>query len=115
MKKSVCIFILVAIIINNCSTLSTFHTNPPNAKIYINNNPIGNSPVTYSLDNLIFNNYAVRIEKEGYNSYYTSLDKEIKVLPLLGGIFLFWPCLLWCYGPKSEYYYSLTPITSDSE
>jgi len=106
--------LIIAILFSGCSTFVTFNTQPQGAKIYINENPVGKTPFTYSLSDFVFDNYNIKITKEGYKEIICPLEKELKPGPFILGLFLAWPFLLWCYGPKTNYYFELTPAGKDS-
>jgi hypothetical protein len=98
---------LLVVSILGCTTLVQIQTDPKDAKVYIDNQPIGKSPVTKDLSNFVFNEYLLRIEKPGYKPLITELHREVKVGNLVVGILLCWPLLLWCYGPDQYYTYEL--------
>jgi hypothetical protein len=98
--------LVVAIMLTGCSSTVQILTEPSGADVEINGKSYGKTPVTTSLSNLAFNEYQVRLKKEGYREKYAKLEKEIKAGPLIGGIFL-WPLLFWCYGPTEVQTYVL--------
>jgi hypothetical protein len=82
------------------------NTNVPGAKVMVNGEVVGTSPASIKLTNAIWASQDVKIEKEGYTPYIGSMKKEIKVGPVIGGLFA-WPVLLWTYGPKPNQYFEL--------
>ncbi len=98
-------FLVVSIL--GCTTLVRIRTDPQDAKVYINDEPVGKSPVQKQLSNFVANEYQVRIEKPGYKSLETEMRREVKVGNLVVGLLLWWPLLLWCYGPDQSYSYEL--------
>jgi hypothetical protein len=74
-------------------------TSVPDAKVTINGQMAGSTPVSKSLSDAIWENYDIVIEKDGYKTVHTRLQKEFKVGTFIGGL-LVWPLLLWTYGPE---------------
>ena len=91
--------VLVAVSVAVCTTLVRIESEPPDAKVYLNRQPSGTTPLSISLSNFIFNEYDISIEKEGFEDLESRLNKEFKVAPFVGGLFV-WPLLLWVYGPE---------------
>ena len=104
LKTAVLLAVVVAMI--GCSTLVRIETEPKDAAIYIDDVRVGTSPVEEEYSNFVGNQYYIRIEKQGYRTVRTKLQKEIKAGPLIAGLFI-WPFLLWCYGPSEVQYYDL--------
>jgi len=111
MKKSITIIIALLLILSlsGCvtATLVSFESNIEGAEIILDGKPIGKTPLTISMSNGIWEEPRVRVEKSGYNNTSGAIEKEIKPGNLMVGIFLWWPSLLWCYGPKTYQYYYL--------
>lgn len=99
--------VLLAVSILGCSTLVHIKTDPEGAKVYVNEQPVGNSPVAKEYSNFVGNQYHVRILKEGYKPIETELQREVKVGNLIAGLIIVWPLLLWCYGPDEYYSFEL--------
>lgn len=91
------------------STNVTFNTDTPNAEIYVDGNLIGKTPVTTELSNAIWEDPTITIKKEGYRTLNSSVQKELKAVNVVFGIFLNPPAFLWCYGPKQFQNFSLVP------
>jgi len=99
---------LLVVSVLGCTTLVHIRTDPKDAKVYIDDEPVGKSPVEKELSNFVGNDYQIRIEKPGYKPLETEMRRELKVGNLVVGILLWWPLLLWCYGPDQSYVYELT-------
>lgn len=89
---------VIVIFLAGCTTLVRIESEPDDAKIYINGQPRGETPLSVELSNFAFNQYDIRLEKDGFEDVHARLAKEFKVGPFIGGLFL-WPTLLWIYGP----------------
>jgi hypothetical protein len=104
-----CLF--AASILSGCVTATNvrFEANVKDATVAIDGKKVGATPAQESLSNAIWEDPDVIVSKEGYKTLRTKLSKEVKPVNLICGIILFWPSLLWCYGPKAEQYFELIP------
>jgi hypothetical protein len=91
------------------------NSKPEDAKVRINGELVGNTPVHQSLSDFDFIQYEVTIEKEGYKPLHTALEKEFKVGPFIGGFFAVYIPWLWINGPKEYHYYELDEINSSGK
>ena len=62
-----------------------------------------------ALINFVTTNYILELEMDGYKTLKTQLEKEAKFGAIVVGLLLWWPELLWIYGPKAFYNYELRP------
>lgn len=100
---------LVLLFLTGCVTHTSvyFESNVEDATVYLDGQPIGQTPFTARLSNALWENPDVLIEAEGYQTLRTDLQKEVKVGNLISGLLLIWPALLWVYGPESNQYFRL--------
>lgn len=91
------------------STRVNFNTDVDGASVYVDGEEIGTTPAQIKLSNAIWENPDVVIKKDGYKDLYTDLNKEVKGVNLVCGLLLWWPSLLFVYGPKKSQHYMLTP------
>ncbi len=73
--------------------------------------PIGQTPTVTQVSNAAWNNPLVKIEADGYRPYVGNLDKELKIVNGVFGLFLWWPSLLWVWGPEPIQYFHLQEET----
>jgi PEGA domain len=106
MKRMVALSLVSIMIMSSCATLVRIETNVPDAKVKLDGQSIGTTPVEKSLSDGIWENYNIVIEKDGYRTLRTRLNKEFKVGTFIGGLFL-WPLLLWVYGPEPIQFFEL--------
>jgi hypothetical protein len=99
MKKVLALLLIAVLFMSGCATLVRIETNVPDAKVRLDGQPIGSTPLEKSLSDAIWKNYDILIEKAGYHVLRTRLNKEFKVGAFIGGLFI-WPLLLWTYGPE---------------
>lgn len=109
MKRVLCAALAVAVVLAGCSTMVAIRTEPDGASVKINGQPAGKSPLDTELSNFDFNNYVVEIRKDGYKPLTASLQKEFKVGQFIIGLLLWWPELLWVYGPRALQTFELEP------
>jgi hypothetical protein len=109
MKKLMCALLALLVLLSSCSTMVAIRTEPDGASIKINGQPAGKSPVDTELSNFNFDEYVVEIKKDGYKPVTATLQKEFKVGQFILGLLLWWPELLWVYGPKPLQTFELEP------
>ncbi|AEE17597.1 PEGA domain-containing protein [Treponema brennaborense] len=86
-----------------------FVSDVPGAQVYVDGELVGTTPTAVKLSNAVWESPDVLIVKEGYKDTYTELKKEVKPVNLVCGLLLWWPSLLYVYGPKQNQSYVLTP------
>lgn len=112
--RSLSLFLAGLILFASCSSTTIIQSSPTGAKLYINGEPVGTTPYTYSDTRIVGSTVAVRLEKEGYDEVntYFSRDEEVDVGAIIGGIFFLWP-FLWTMKYKPARTYELIPSTGD--
>lgn len=110
--RSLSLFLAGLILFASCSSTTIIQSSPTGAKLYINGEPVGTTPYTYSDTKIVGSTVAVRLEKEGYDEVntYFSRDEEVDVGAVIGGIFFLWP-FLWTMKYKPARTYELIPST----
>ncbi|MFA6127562.1 MAG: PEGA domain-containing protein [Bacteroidales bacterium] len=99
------------ILLSSCTSMTQIQTVPPGAKIYINDEFCGETPYTMTDTKIIGSNSAIRLEKNGYQSFTTFISRteEIDPGPVVCG-FLFTPVWwLWAMKYKPVHFYELVP------
>jgi hypothetical protein len=109
MKKFLGAILALAVFLSGCSTMVAIRTEPDDASVKINGQPTGKTPINTELSNFDFDDYVAEIKKDGYKPLTTSLQKEFKVGQFIVGLLLWWPELLWVYGPKPLQMFELEP------
>jgi hypothetical protein len=79
--------------------------------VYIDNLRVGQTPYIHTDSKILLSSTSLVLEKEGYETFYTSLtkDEELNVGALIGGIFI-WPVWLWAMKYYPERTYELMPL-----
>lgn len=103
--------VLIVILLSGCvtNTMVTIESDPPGASVYVDGRPIGETPTRTRMSNAAWEDPIIKLEKEGYRTVVDDVDKEIKIVNGIVGLFL-WPAWLWVWGPDNIQYYYLQPI-----
>lgn len=112
--RSLSLFLAGLILFASCSSTTIIQTIPSGANLYINGEPVGMTPYTYTDTKIVGSTVAVMIEKEGYeqiNTYF-SRDEEVDVGAVIAGVFFMWP-FLWTMKYKPARTYELIPSSGD--
>ena len=109
--KSICWLLSTTIFLSSCSSATMIMTIPPGAKVYMNDEPVGVTPYEHRDTKVVGSSTSIRLEKEGYETYYTYLnrDEEVDVGAIVGGVFLLFP-FLWVMKYKKSHTYELFPL-----
>lgn len=101
------------LLITGCASTTLIQSEPTGAKVYVEDEPLGFTPITYSDTKIIGSTTYIRLEKEGYKPFITVLsrDEEVDVAPIIGGLCGIWPLWLWFMKYKPIHFYELVPET----
>lgn len=99
-----------AFLLSGCASTTIINSSPNGAKIYIDGEPVGNTPYTYTDTKIVGSTTPVRLVMEGYEDYNTLLkrNEEANVGAIIGGIFFLFP-FLWTMDYKASHTYELIP------
>jgi hypothetical protein len=106
-------FLAVAamLFLSGCTSMTVIRTEPPGAKVYVNDEISGETPFTLSDNKIIGTTTSLRFEKPGFKSFSTVITRteEIDPGPVVCG-FLFTPVWwLWAMKYKPVHVYELVP------
>ena len=105
--KKILVFVFLVVLLGSCASTTKILTKPDDAKVYVNNKFIGNSPVEYTSRKVSFSSTTIEIEKEGYKKYFGILKRNevFKPTRLLSSLFLWFPNLFYTmdYNPYHNY------------
>ena len=73
-------FALALCTVTGCSTSSRFHTKPDGAKLYVNGDYVGETPVVYTDRRSMPKRLHIQIRKEGYKELDFYIDKTTDYL-----------------------------------
>ena len=112
---SIAIMMASIVLMTSCESLTEINTIPSGAKVYVNGEYIGDTPVKYRDTKLSWACTPLKITMDGYQDKNESLCKneEINKEALFVGLFV-WPCLVWIMGYKKSRTYELVPMDEES-
>ena len=115
-KKLATLLLIVSLLLLGCSSTTVFRSDPSGAKVYINGESVGKTPYTYSDTKIMFSNNTVRLEKKGYETFYTSFtrDEAVNVGAIIGGFFTLVP-FLWAMEYNPTHNYELIPLKEETK
>lgn len=99
-----------------CSASVAVNANVNNAEIYITDyapsptappsvyEATGTGQLYCEVDYFAWEEYYMWVGAPGYKPQVSKLRHEPKIGPIVGGIFCFWPALIWAYGPAEGPY-----------
>jgi hypothetical protein len=94
-----------------CTSATTIVSRPPGARLYLNGEPVGNTPYTMADTRIVGSTTQVRLEMPGF--YPTDAvivrNEEFDVGACIGGVFLLFP-FLWIMGYKPMHTFELRPF-----
>jgi transglutaminase-like putative cysteine protease len=105
-RQALALLLASLIFLSSCVSSTVINSEPPGAKIYINDEFRGTTPYTYRDTKITGMTNFVRLEKEGYEPFITvfSRTEEADVGAIVAGVFL-WIPFLWImkYHPYRTY------------
>ena len=111
------VLFLTATLIASCASSTMIQSIPSGAKLYLNEQPVGNTPYKMRDTKITGTCTDVRLEMDGYEPLYTSIckDEEAHAGAIVGGIFFLIP-FLWTMKYQASHTYELYPAgTYDTE
>ena len=119
MKKitsSISLVLALSVLFASCSSTTMIQSTPSKAKLYLDNQYVGETPNTHMDSKIVGSSMQVKLEKEGYKPFITTItkDEEVNVGAIIGGIFVLVP-FLWTMQYQPVHNYELKPLTPDNE
>ncbi len=104
-----------SVLFASCASTTLIQTEPSGAKVYMNEEYKGVTPLSYSDTKIVGSITSVRFEKEGYETLYTTLTRNERadVGAIIGGIFFLFP-FLWTMQYNPTHMYELRPLQQAS-
>jgi hypothetical protein len=95
-----------------CASSTIIQSQPTGAKLYLNGEPVGNTPYTMTDTKIIGSTTTVRLEYPGYEPTNGAItrNEEFEVGACIGGFFLLFP-FLWIQKYKPTHTFELRPAT----
>ncbi|PKP06609.1 MAG: hypothetical protein CVU10_03325 [Bacteroidetes bacterium HGW-Bacteroidetes-5] len=103
--------LICAILASSCASSTMIYASPEDAKIYIDGEPVGKTPYLHTDTKIVGSVTNVRLEKEGYEPFYTSFarNEAADVGAIIGGLFV-WVPFLWTMKYKPTHTYEMIPL-----
>ncbi|MFZ6052560.1 PEGA domain-containing protein [Halocola ammonii] len=114
--KPVAILLIGSIFLASCASTTMIHSEPSGAQVFIDDEHVGETPYEYKDKKIVGTCLTVRLEKEGYNPFYSSFcrDEEANVGAIIGGFLVLVP-YLWAMNYKPIHRYELTPKVEEGQ
>ncbi|HLT94539.1 MAG TPA: PEGA domain-containing protein [Membranihabitans sp.] len=105
------LFMASLILFSSCASTTIIQSTPNGARLYLNGEPVGNTPYTHKDTKIVGSTNSIRLEKEGYETLNTSFarNEEADVGAIIGGIFFLVP-FLWTMKYKPVHHYEMVPL-----
>lgn len=113
--KTAAMLLAVAILFSGCASTTLIQSEPTGAKVYMNGEYKGVTPLSYSDTKIVGSVTHLTLEKEGYEPFQTFLSRNesADVGAIIGGIFFVVP-FLWTMKYNPVHTYELRPIKTAS-
>jgi hypothetical protein len=113
--RGAAIVLAFSVLFASCASTTLIQTEPSGAKVYMNEEYKGVTPLSYSDTKIVGSITSVRFEKEGYETLYTTLtrNESADVGAIIGGIFFLFP-FLWTMQYNPTHMYELRPLQQAS-
>jgi hypothetical protein len=106
MKRTLAMITLIPFLAA-CASATTIRSDPSGAKVYLNGQLIGDSPVVYEDSEIAGSSKKVVLKHDGYRDQVGTIRKEeLKIFPLVAGLIFLVP-LFWVTGYQEEYHFTL--------
>lgn len=114
--KVISFSLAVVILFASCSSSTMIVSNPPQAKLYVDGEMVGETPYRHSDSKIVGSTIDIRIEKEGYKPFITDITKneEADIGAIIGGLFV-WVPFLWTLKYKPSHTFNLQPLALETE
>jgi hypothetical protein len=105
------ILIVILTLLASCSSVTVLTSAPEGARVYVQDQPVGYTPYTYTDTKIVGTATPIRLELEGYKPLTTVLvrNEEIDIAPIIGGFCFAWPLWLWSMKYQPMHLYELVP------
>lgn len=114
--KIISVFISLLILFTSCVSTTWIRSEPTGAKVFINDEYVGDTPYSYSDKKIIDSRTTIKLEKENFKVLRAEFfrDEEMDVGPVIAGCFLLVP-FLWTYKYFPSHNYILEPLSQAEE
>ncbi|MBU2709193.1 PEGA domain-containing protein [Zooshikella marina] len=110
MKKTISTILILIFFVTGCASYTTIDSHPSKAKVYVDGNYVGDTPVDYGDKSIAGTTKSVTLKKDGYKDKNVKISKEeAQVGPIIGGFFVLVP-FLWSLGYPDNYNFEMEPL-----
>jgi hypothetical protein len=115
--RPVALMLAGVILFSSCASTTMIQSVPDNATVYINGERVGETPYQHTDEEIILSKTEVKLEKEGYNTFYGSFsrDEEVDPAPVIGGFFVCPVFFLWAMKYKPVHTFEMVPLAAADE
>jgi hypothetical protein len=102
--------LIAIVLLSGCASTTVLQTAPSGAKLYMNGEPVGTTPYTYTDTKIVGTTTVLKITADGYEDFNGVLkrNEEANVGAIIGGVFLLFP-FLWVMDYKPMHNFELVP------
>jgi hypothetical protein len=102
-----------AVLISGCASATIIQSIPSGARLYIDGEPVGNTPYTYTDEKIVGSTTMVKLEMWGYETINVSFQRneEVDAGAVVGGFICVLP-FLWTMKYKPSHTYELKPTVT---
>lgn len=113
--RTTAVLLAISVLFAGCASTTLIQSDPSGAKVYMNGEYKGVTPLTYSDTKIVGSVTHLTLEKEGYEPFQTFLSRNesADVGAIIGGIFFLVP-FLWTMKYNPVHTYELRPILNAS-
>jgi hypothetical protein len=106
MKRTLAMLTLIPFLAA-CASATTIRSSPSGAKVYLDGQYIGDTPVVHEDMDIAGTSKKVVLKHDGYRDQVGTIRKEeLKIFPLVAGLIVLIP-LFWVTGYAEEYHFIL--------
>ncbi len=108
--KAVSLILGGIILFSSCASTTLIQSTPSGAKVYLDGEAVGETPYSLTDTKIVGSTTEVRLEKQGYKTFNTSISRNEKadVGAIIGGLLVLVP-FLWTMKYKPTHTYELSP------
>ncbi len=109
--QTTALMLAILFLFSACASTTIINSIPGGARLYIDGEPVGNTPYTYSDTKIVGSATPLRLVMDGYEDFNGVLkrNEEANVGAIIGGIFFLFP-FLWIMDYKTSHTYELIPV-----
>ncbi|HAW51600.1 MAG TPA: hypothetical protein DCX54_04620 [Flavobacteriales bacterium] len=109
--KTISVFLVVLILFSSCASTTVIESVPTGAKLYVDGQPCGLTPYSYSDTKIVGSTTRLRLNKEGYEEMNVtfSRDEQADAGAIIAGVFV-WVPFLWTMKYNPTHIYELEPV-----